>query len=58
MLWALGLWEGVWVGSNVSQALRPFRASLAGMWRNHDDRALRLGRLLAASSLHRFRYPR
>jgi hypothetical protein len=58
MLWALGLWEGVWVGSNVSQALRPFRASLAGMWRNHDDRGLRLDRLLAGSSLHRFRYPR
>jgi hypothetical protein len=39
--------EGAQVGSGVSEVMVAFVASLAGMWRNHDDRALRLGRLLA-----------
>jgi hypothetical protein len=30
---------GVWVGSGVSEVLAAFWATVAGMWRNHDDRA-------------------
>jgi hypothetical protein len=48
----------VWVGSLVPEVLAARVASLATMWRNRDDRALRLDRLLAGSSLHLFRYPR
>jgi len=44
MLWALACPDAVRVDSSVSQALRPFRASQAGMWRNGDDRGLRFQR--------------
>ena len=50
--------EGVWVGSGVSWVQEPFVATPATMYGNHDDRGLRLDRLLAGSSFHRFRYPR
>ncbi len=44
---------------SVSQPLlEAFRAKLVTVYGNHDDRGLRLDRLLAGSSLHRFRYPR
>src|ERR1700674_419759 len=33
-----------WEGLRSSEAMVGFVASLAGMWRNHDDRALRLDR--------------
>jgi len=55
-----GIWlpTGVWGGSSVPEVLTAFVASVATMYGNHDDRGLRLDRLLAGSSLHRFRYPR
>ena|ERR1035438_3424982 len=40
----LGCPERAEVGSSVSEVLAAFWASLATMWRNHDDPALRLGR--------------
>jgi len=36
--------RGVRVGSSVSEVMAAFVASLAGMWRNHDDRVMRLNR--------------
>jgi hypothetical protein len=42
--------DGVWVGSNGLEVMRPFWASLAGMSRNHDDRALRPDTLLVGGS--------
>jgi hypothetical protein len=38
----LGCPEGAQVSSGVSEVLRALGASLATMWRNHDDRAVRL----------------
>jgi hypothetical protein len=37
-------WIGAQVGLGVSEIMVGFVASLAGMWGNHDDRALRLDR--------------
>jgi hypothetical protein len=50
--------RGVRFGSGVSEVLEAFVTTLATVYGKHDDRALRLDRLLAGSSLHRFRYPR
>jgi hypothetical protein len=41
---AIRLPDGVQVGWGVSEVMAAFVASLAGMWLNHDDRALRLDR--------------
>jgi hypothetical protein len=38
--------DEVWVGSCVSEVIAAFWASLATMWSNRDDRALRLNRLI------------
>lgn len=50
--------DEVWVGSSVSEVIAAFVATPATMYGNHDDRGLRLDRLLAGCSLHRFRCPR
>ncbi len=42
LLLEFACWDGVRVGWGVSEVLAAFVTSLAGMWRNHDDRALRL----------------
>jgi hypothetical protein len=49
--------DGVRGGSGVSEVMAAFVASLATMRRTHDGPAVRLNRLLARGSLHRFRYP-
>jgi len=36
--------RGLGVGSSVSEVLAAFVASLEGMWRTHDDRAVRFQR--------------
>jgi hypothetical protein len=45
----LGCPEGAQVGSGVSEVLRALGASLATMWRNHDDRAVRLDIVASAN---------
>jgi hypothetical protein len=58
ILLGFGCPEGVRVGWGVSEVQAAFVTTLATVYGNHDDRALRLDRLLAGSSLHRFHYPR
>jgi hypothetical protein len=41
-LLGFGCQDEVWVGSGVSEVMAAFVTSLATMWRNRDDRALRL----------------
>jgi len=43
--------DEVWVGSCVSEVSAAFRANQAGMWQNHDDRALRPDLLLRREQL-------
>jgi hypothetical protein len=58
ILLGFGCPEGVRVGWGVSEVQAAFVTTPATVYGNHDDRALRLDRLLAGSSLHRFHYPR
>ena len=50
--------DGVWVSSGALEAQEPFGAKQKPRQGKHGDRTLRLGRLLAQSSLHYFHYPR